>query len=95
MCEGQKSNGFKRKWSIHKGPRHHLLVLSQYMGGGPQVKGIRGCGLAAGERGGLFWDPRSNFFGKKCPTRMTSHPKEVNMSYDHLMHAIEISEGEI
>ena len=31
---------------MHKGPRHHLLVPSQYMGGGPQVKGFRGYGLA-------------------------------------------------
>ena len=50
MCEGQKSNGFRWKWGIHTGPKHHLLVPSQYMRGGPRVKGIRGCGLAMGRK---------------------------------------------
>ena len=35
---------------MHKGPRHHPLVPSQYMGGGPQVKGFRGYGLAVGRK---------------------------------------------
>ena len=26
----------KKKWNIHKGSRHHLLVPSQYMGGEPR-----------------------------------------------------------
>ena len=34
------------KWSMHKGPRHHLLVPSQYMEGRPRVKVFKGCGLA-------------------------------------------------
>ena len=30
---------------------------------------------------------------EKCFARMASHPKEVRMSWDHLMHAIEVGEG--
>ena len=37
---------------MHKGPGHHLLVPSQYMGGGPQVKVFSGCGLAVGRKRG-------------------------------------------
>ena len=50
VVKAKKVNGFKQKWSIHTGPRHHLLVPSQYMRGGPQVKGIIGCGLAVGRK---------------------------------------------
>ena len=56
---GDSKNGVKTKkkqiqtkWSMHKGLRHHLLVPSQYMGGGPQVKVFRGCGLAVGRKRG-------------------------------------------
>ena len=58
----------------------HLLVPSQYMGGGPQVKVFRWCGLAVRRKGGgsilgfplkLFWE--------KYPIRMTFHPKEISM----------------
>ena len=38
------------KWSMYKGPGHHLLVLSQYMGGGPWVKAFMGCGLVMGRK---------------------------------------------
>ena len=34
MREGQKSNGFKWKWSMHIGLKHRLPVPSQYRGGG-------------------------------------------------------------
>jgi len=44
------------------GPKHHLLVPSQYMGGGSRVKGIRGYGLAVRRKRG--WGSRSNFFGR-------------------------------
>ena len=47
-----------------------------------------------GERGGLFWGSHLNFFGEKCPVRMGSYQKEVSMSWEHLMHAIEVGEGE-
>ena len=40
------------EWSMHKGPRHHLLVPSQYMGGGSQVKVFKGCGLAVRRKRG-------------------------------------------
>ena len=49
---------------MHKGLGHHLLVPSQYMSGGPQVKVFRGCGLAMGRKLGLFWDSCSSFFGE-------------------------------
>ena len=42
------------KWSMHKGLGHHLLVPSQYMGGGPRVKVFSGCGLVVGEKGVYF-----------------------------------------
>ena len=32
------------EWSMHKGPGHHLLIPSLYMGGGPRVKVFRGWG---------------------------------------------------
>ena len=35
---------------MHKGSRHHLLVPSQYMEGGPSVKVFRGCGLEVGRK---------------------------------------------
>ena len=50
MARRPERNRFKRKWSIHKWPRHHLLVPNQYMGVGPQVKNIRRCGLAMGRK---------------------------------------------
>ena len=78
--EDHKSSGFRQKWSIHTRPRHHLFVPSQYMRGGPRVKGMRGCGLMVGRNGSLFLGSRPNIFEKKCPTGMTFHPKEVSMS---------------
>ena len=54
MVLSPERNKFKRKWSMHKGPSHHLLVPSQYMGGGPRVKGIGGCGLVVGRKRGFI-----------------------------------------
>ena len=50
MHEGQKSNRFRRKWSMHIGLRHHLPISSQYKEGGPRVKGMKGRGLAMRRR---------------------------------------------
>jgi len=36
-----------------------------------------------GEGGSLFWGSHSSSFGEKCHSGMTSHPKEVNMSWNH------------
>ena len=47
-----KRNKVQTKWSIQKGPGHHILVPSQYMGGGPQVNGFRGYGLAVERKRG-------------------------------------------
>ena len=53
--------------------------------------GEMGHGLEV--RGGVVWwwregrayfgVPTQAFFGGKCPTRMMSHPKEVNISWNH------------
>ena len=40
---------------MHKGPGHHLLIPSQYMGGGPRVKVFRRCGLAVERKRGSIW----------------------------------------
>ena len=82
MHEGQKSNGFRRNWSMHIGLRHHQPVPNQYRGGGPWVKSRKKCGLAMGRWGSLFWGSCSNSFREKCPVGMISHPKEVNMSWN-------------
>ena len=34
--------------------KYHLLVPSQYRGGGPRLRGKRGYGLAVGRRGAYF-----------------------------------------
>ena len=65
---------------MHKGPRHHLLVPSHYMGSGPQNKGIRGCDLVVGRKRGSILGFPLKLLWEKCPARMTSHPKEVRMS---------------
>ena len=80
MHEGQKSNGFKQKSRIHIGPKHHLLVPSQYRGGGPRVKGMRDYGLVVGRRGEPILGFCPNFFGEKCFAGMASHLKDINMS---------------
>ena len=76
---------------MHKGLGHHLLVPSQYMSGGPQVKVFRGCGLAMGRNGVYSGIPAQASLGK-CPVRMSFHLKEVSMGWNHLMHAIEVSD---
>ena len=62
---------------MHTRPNHHLLVPSQYMGGGPRVKGMKGRGLAIGRKRVYFGVLAQTSFGKKCPTGMASQPKEV------------------
>ena len=52
---------------MHKGLGHHLLVPSQYMGGGLQVKPFKGFGLVVGRKMGLFCDSHSSFFRDRCP----------------------------
>ena len=64
------------------------------MGGGPRVKGIKGCGLVVGRKRGSILGFLIKILWEKCPTRMAFHLKEVRMSRDHLMHAIEVGEGE-
>ena len=60
--------------------KHHLLVPSQYRGGGPWVRGKRGYGLAVGRSGKpILGFPLKLFWGK-CLAGMTYHPKEAKMS---------------
>ena len=37
---------------MYKGQRHYLLIVSQYIGGRPQVKVFRGCSLMVGRKRG-------------------------------------------
>ena len=78
-----ESNGFKRKWSMHIEPRHHLPIPSQYKEVGHRSGVWEGVVWRWGEGGSLFLGSRSNLFGDKCPTRMTSHLKGVNLSWNH------------
>ena len=64
------------------------------MGGGPRVKGIRGCGLAVVRKKGSILRFPLKLLWEKCPAGMASRPKEVRMSWNHLMHALEVDEGE-
>ena len=69
------------------GPRRHLLVFSQYMGGGPSIKGFRGCDWRWGEKKSILgFLPR--LLSGECFARMVFLPKKVNIGRDHLMHAI-------
>ena len=52
-----------------------------WFGGGEKEEPILGFPLK------LFWG--------KCPVRMTSHLKDVNMSWNHWVHAIEVGKGEV
>ena len=45
-----------------QGPGHHLLVPNQYMGGGPSVKGFKGCSLAIGRKEVYFRIPAKASF---------------------------------
>ena len=77
MKVGKKK--IQTKWSMHKGPRHHLLVPSQYIGGGPRVQVFRGCGLAVGRKKESILGFLLKLILEKCPAGMASHPKEVTM----------------
>ena len=81
--KAKKVMDLKYKWSMHTRPRHHLPVPSQYRRGKPWVKGMRGCGLTVERMGSLVWGSCLNSFGEKYPVGMTSHPREVNMSWNH------------
>ena len=87
-----KKKKIQTKWSMYKGPRHHLLVPSQYMGGGPWVKVFRGYSLAVGRNGGFILGFPFKLLWKKCPTGIVFHLKEVSMGYDHLIHAIVVGD---
>ena len=89
--EQQTSHGHTWEQSTHK-DQHHQLVPSQYKIGGPWVRGKRGYGLAVGRREEpILRFPLKLFWGKG-PARMTYHPKEGKMSWNHQVHAMRDSE---
>ena len=79
---------------MHKEPRHHLLDPTNTWEVGHRFRYSKGVIWRLGERDGLFWGSCSNVFGEGCSTGMASHQKEVNMGWDHLMHAIEVGNEE-
>ena len=72
---------------MHKGLGHHLLVPSQYMGGGPSIKRFRGCGLVMGRKKSIL-EFLLRLLSEECFVGMTFLPKKINTGWDHLMHAI-------
>ena len=67
----------------HTRLRHHPLVLSQYRGGGPWVRGKKGYGLVVGRSEKSILEFLFKLLRGKCPARMTYHPKEGKMSWNH------------
>ena len=64
------------------------------MGGGPLVKTFKGCGLAVGRKKWSILGFLLKLLWERCLAGMTSHPKEVSIGWDHLMHAIEVGNEE-
>ena len=73
---------------------HHPLVPSQYRRGRTWVRGKRGYGLAMGKKGKSIMGFPLKLFWRKCPVRMTYHPKEGKMNWNHLVHVIGVSKKE-
>ena len=63
--------------------QHHPLVPSQYKHGGPWARGKRGYGLVVDRKGKSILGFLLKLFWGKCPARMTYHPKERKMSWNH------------
>ena len=49
---------------MHARLKHHLPVPSRYRGGGPRVRGKRGCGLAVGKKEAYFRVLAQAFLGE-------------------------------
>ena len=79
----------------HTRLRHHSFVPSQYRGGEPWVTGKRGYGLTVERRGKPILGFSFKLFWGKCPAKMTYHPKEAKMSWNHWVHAIGVSKREL
>ena len=60
MHEGQKSNGFRRNWSMHIGLRHHQPVPNQY--------GEVGHGSKVGKSVAWQWGDGGAYFGVLAQT---------------------------
>ena len=62
------------------------------MGGGPWIKGIKGCGLAMGRKRGPILGFSLKLLWGEMPCWDGISLKKVNMSWDHLIHAMEVGE---
>ena len=67
----------------HTRLRHHPLVLSQYRRGGSWVKGKRRYDLAVARKGKSILGLPLKLFWGKYPDKMTYHPKEARMNWNH------------
>ena len=81
----------QRIMELTQGLKHHLLVPSQYKGGGPSIKTFRGCGLVVGRKEGLFWSSYQDFFWGSALLGWHFSQKRQAKGWGHLMHAIEVS----
>lgn len=64
--------------ALAQGPRHHLHVLNQYMGGEPLVKEFKGCGLVVGRKK-VYSKFLSRLVSRKFFAGIEFLPKEVNI----------------
>ena len=58
---------------MYKGQRHYLLILSQYIGGRPQIKVFRGCSLTVGRKRGPILRFSLTFLWRKINCRDVWH----------------------
>ena len=78
----------------HRGSKNGVKARKKQMGGRPWVKTFIGCGLAVERKNESIQGFPLNLLWERCPTRLTSYPKEISMGCDHLMHAIEVANKE-
>ena len=65
------------KVELTQGPGYHLLVPSQYMGGGPLVNGSKGCVWQWGEKKSIIGFLLRPLLGK-CFAWMAFLPKDIS-----------------
>ena len=78
--------------ALAQGPKHHLRVPNQYMGGGLSVKGFKGCGLVLGRKE-IYSVVLVETPFEKMLCWDDIFPERVNTSWDHLMPAIGVGIG--
>ena len=92
-CEGQKETNSNKVEHAQRVKAPHTCT-QPIMGGKPWVKVFKGCGLVVGRKRRSILEFLLKLLRKRYPVVMASHPKEVNVGWDHLMHAIEIDDEE-